>query len=70
MVSERRLGWKGEGEYDLKPSWSAAAEAGWRLKLSAGNHLYAGLFIDYGLERYQKRKATAPCSATNPTGLA
>lgn len=64
-----QLGWKGEGEYDLKPSWSAAAEAGWRLRLSAGNHLYAGLFIDYGLNDI-KTEGNGALLGYQPTGLA
>jgi OOP family OmpA-OmpF porin len=62
--------WKGEGEYDLKPSWSAAAEAGWRFKLSANNHLYAGLYIDYGLNDIKKTEGNGALLRYQPDGLA
>jgi outer membrane protein OmpA-like peptidoglycan-associated protein len=63
-------GWKGEGEYDLKPSWSVAAEAGWRFKLSANNHLYAGLYIDYGLNDIKKTEGNGALLSYQPNGLA
>lgn len=62
-------GWKGEGEYDLKPSWSAAAEAGWRFKLSGSNHLYAGLFFDYGLNDIKRSEGNGALLGYQPAGL-
>ncbi|MDR1022504.1 MAG: OmpA family protein [Prevotellaceae bacterium] len=38
-----------EGTLDLKPVYTAAAEAGVKWRLSHALSLYAGLFIDYGL---------------------
>lgn len=63
-------GWKGQGEYELKPDWSAAAEAGWKFKLSANNSLYAGLYIDYGLNNIKKAEGEGALLSYQPNGLA
>lgn len=66
----KQSGWSSEGEYDLKPSFSLAAEAGIRFRLASGKHLYAGAYVDYGLNDTRKSEGAASLLAYNPNGLA
>jgi OmpA-OmpF porin, OOP family len=66
----KQAGWSGEGEYEFKPSVSLTAEAGMRFRLSGGRHLYAGAYLDYGLNDIRKTEGPAALLAYNPNGLA
>ena len=63
-------GWKGKGEYDFKLSWSAAAELGWRFRITTKNNLYAGLYFDYGLNNIKKTEGEGVLLYYQPNGLA
>ncbi len=65
----KQSGWSSEGEYDLKPSVSLAAEAGLRFRLSSGRSLYAAAYIDYGLNDIRKTEGSAALLTYNPNGL-
>lgn len=64
-----QAGWKGKGEYDLKLSFALAAELGWRFRLSANNNLYAGLYLDYGLNDIKETSGDQTFLTYNPSGL-
>ena len=61
--------WKSKGDYDFKPSYALAAEAGVKFRLSLGNHLYAGLFIDYGLNNIKKGEGDQTLLTYHPTAV-
>ncbi|QEC40656.1 OmpA family protein [Pseudobacter ginsenosidimutans] len=63
-------GWKGKGEYDFNLSWSAAAELGWRFRIAANNNLYAGFYVDYGLNNIKKSEGEGSLLNYQPEGLA
>ena len=61
--------WSGKGDYDFKLSYSLAAETGARFRLSLGNYLYAGLFIDYGLNNLKKQEGDQTLLTYHPTAI-
>ncbi|MBO9681074.1 MAG: OmpA family protein [Flavisolibacter sp.] len=61
--------WSGKGDYDFKLSYSLAAETGARFRLSTGNYLYAGLFIDYGLNNLKKQEGDQTLLTYHPTAI-
>lgn len=64
-----QAGWKGKGEYDLKLSFALATELGWRFRLSGKNNLYAGLYLDYGLNDIKETTGDQTFLTYNPSGL-
>jgi OmpA-OmpF porin, OOP family len=61
--------WTNKGDYDFKLSYALAAETGARFRLSSGNYLYAGLFIDYGLNNIKKQEGDQTLLTYNPTAV-
>jgi len=46
--------WNGEGSYKLNLSASAIAETGAKFKLCPGHFIYAGVYLDYGLNNIKQ----------------
>lgn len=61
--------WKSKGDYDFKPSYALAAEAGAKFRLAAGNYLYAGLFMEYGLNNIKKGEGNQTLLTYHPTAV-
>lgn len=50
----RYANWKDEGNYRVNPSALIVAETGAKFRLRPGRFLYAGVFIDYGLNNIKQ----------------
>jgi OmpA-OmpF porin, OOP family len=61
--------WSDKGENDFKLSYSLSAEAGAKFRLSPRSYLYAGAYIDYGLNNIKKEEGKATLLTYNPTAL-
>jgi OOP family OmpA-OmpF porin len=61
--------WNKKGEYDFKHSCAVAAEAGAKFHLSPGHYLYAGAYIDYGLNKIMKEQGDASLLKYNSTAI-
>ncbi len=61
--------WSSKGDYEFKVSYALAAEAGLKFRLSSRNFLYAGAYIDYGLNNIKKADGRETLLAYNPTAL-
>ena len=68
VLAHKPIG-QSKGDYDFKLSYALAAEAGARFRLSAGNYLYAGLFIDYGLNNIKKQEGGQTLLTYHPTAV-
>lgn len=65
----KQANWKGEGNYSLNPSASLAAETGIRFRMAPGRYLYAGGYIDYGLNNVKKDEAEPSLFSYNLTSI-
>jgi hypothetical protein len=63
----KKSNWGGTGNYLLNPSVSLTAEAGTRFKLRTGRILYAGLFVDYGLNNIKQDQGVSSLIGYNST---
>ncbi len=61
--------WNSKGDYDFNISYSLAAEAGAKFRLSARSYLYTGFFIDYGLNNIKKQEGQETLLTYHPTAL-
>lgn len=65
----KQAGWSAEGDNDFKLSVSLAAEAGLRFRVSTNSYLYAGAYIDYGLNNIKKMEGSSTLLSYDPNGL-
>ena len=61
--------WKKEGDYNFNLAYGLKAEAGAKIRLSSRSYLYAGAYIDYGLNNLKKEEGHATLLTYNPTAL-
>ncbi len=61
--------WKKEGAYNFNLAYALSAEAGTKLRLSTRSYLYAGLYVDYGLNDLKKEQGYAALLTYHPTAL-
>lgn len=65
----KQSGWSATGDNDWNLSFSLAAEAGLRFRVSSGSYLYTGAYLDYGLNNIKKNEGKATLLAYDPNGL-
>jgi OmpA-OmpF porin, OOP family len=60
--------WQGTANYKLKPAIVLSAATGINFRLSGGKRLYAGIFVDKGIND-MKKNAGSPVVSYNPTNI-
>jgi outer membrane protein OmpA-like peptidoglycan-associated protein len=61
--------WKAHASAELKPAAALSAAAGLIFRLPPGMHLYAGLYVDYGLTNLKDKNGTMPLVTYSSTGI-